>query len=97
MEMWVTRRAGDGKVYGERHALDRQTVIRMQTRWGAEYVMREKVLGTIEPGKFADLIIVDRNPLDPAIPDDQLSDLKVLLTMVGGKVVFSAPGFNSGL
>jgi predicted amidohydrolase YtcJ len=94
MQMWVTRRDGKGNQWGARHALDRKTVLRMMTRWGAEYVLREKVLGTIEPGKFADLIVVDRNPLDPAIPDDRLSELRVLMTMVGGKVVYAGPGFS---
>lgn len=91
MEMFVTRRDGKGNVWGAHHALDRKTVIRMMTRWGAEYVLREKVLGSIEPGKFADLIVLDKNPLDPALPDEELSEIKILMTMVGGKVVYQAP------
>ncbi len=94
MQALVTRTDRDGNVWGARHALDRETVLRMWTRWGAEYVLREDVLGTIEPGKFADLIIVDRNPLDPAIPDERLSEFRVLMTMVGGKVIYTAPGFT---
>ena len=93
MELFVTRRLDregplEGTIFGARHAVDRETVLRMMTRWGAEYVMRDDVLGTIEPGKYADVIVVDRNPLDPAIPDDRLSELKVLMTIVGGKVVY---------
>ncbi len=94
MEMFVTRRDGKGNVWGEHHALDRKTVIRMMTRWGAEYVLREKALGSIEPGKFADLIVLDKNPLDPARSDDELSEIKILMTMVGGKVVYQAADFD---
>ena len=41
----------------------------------------------------ADLIIVDRNPLDPAITGERLSELKVLMPMVGGRVVHKGPDF----
>ncbi len=94
MEMFVTRKDPNGKVWGPYHALDRKTVIRMMTRWGAEYLLREKVLGTIEPGKFADLIVIDKNPLEPAISDDQLSEIKILMTLVGGRVTYQAQGFT---
>jgi predicted amidohydrolase YtcJ len=68
----------------------------MLTRWGAEYVGKEKELGSIEPGKLADLVVLDRNPLDAtAVPDDQISDVKVLATWVGGELKFSDEQFAS--
>ncbi len=88
LEVLVTRRVVSGVVRGLRNAVDRQTALRIMTRWGAEYVLREDQLGSIEPGKFADLVVLDRNPLDPALPDDQLSELQVLLTLVGGEVIY---------
>ncbi len=56
---------------------------------GAAYEMREeKVAGSLEPGKVADLILIDRDIFhgDPA----DIAGTKVLLTMVGGKVVYRA-------
>jgi predicted amidohydrolase YtcJ len=44
--------------------------------------------GSLEPGKLADLIILDRNVLE--IPEDQIADIKVMQTLVGGKVVYLA-------
>ena len=44
--------------------------------------------------KFADLTVVDKNPLDPALPDEQLASIRTLLTMVGGKVVFRHTSFE---
>ena len=44
--------------------------------------MEEKI-GSLKPGKFADLIILSDNPL--IVAPDSLIDLKVLLTMVGGR------------
>jgi predicted amidohydrolase YtcJ len=51
----------------------------------------EKTEGSLEPGKLADLIIIDRDlfKIDP----HQIGDTQVLLTMVGGKVVYRAPEF----
>ena len=45
--------------------------------------------GTLEPGKLADLIVVDRDPLTSA--DDQLAGTRVLRTIIGGKTVYKAP------
>lgn len=87
-QILVTRMDEFGKVRGQQNAVDRQTALRMMTRWGAEYVLRENKIGSIEPGKFADLIILDKNPLDPKLPDDRLETIRVLMTMVGGKLLY---------
>ena len=65
----------------------------MITRWAAEYVLREDVLGSLEVDKWADLIVVDKDYL--AIPENQIKDIKVLLTLVGGKPVYVGPEFLS--
>lgn len=95
LEFMVTRRNHRGVVYAPQEAIDRKTALLAMTRWGAEYVMREKELGSIEAGKLADLVVLDKNPLDPAIPDDKLSDIQVLMTLVGGKIKYTEPEFAS--
>jgi hypothetical protein len=90
LEVLVTRLAANGKVYGEREKLDRATVLLMMTRWGAEYVLREQELGSLEPGKLADLVVLDKNPLDSNVPDDALSEIKVVTTIVGGEVEYGS-------
>ena len=47
----------------------------------------EKNLGSLEAGKLADLVVVDGDYI--SVPEDQISDLKVVLTIVRGKVVYS--------
>ena len=89
LQVYVTRKVGSGQVVGGQQAVDRRTALRMMTRWGAEYVFREKELGSIEPGKWADLVVLEKNPLDPAIPDDKLGEIKTLMTVVGGKIAYS--------
>ncbi len=94
LEVLVTRKTHDGRVWGPREKIDRNTALRMMTRWGAEYVMREKEIGSIEPGKLADLVVLDKNPLDPGIPDEELSEIKVLMTVIGGKVAYRSPNLE---
>jgi predicted amidohydrolase YtcJ len=62
----------------------------MMTRWGAEYVLREKELGSIEAGKLADLVVLDQNPLDRNIRNEDLSEIKVVATLIGGKVAYGS-------
>jgi predicted amidohydrolase YtcJ len=87
LQVFVTRETKDGTVYGEREKIDRATTLLMMTRWGAEYVLREGELGSLEKGKIADLAVLDKNPLDPSIPDDELSEIKFVATFIGGKLV----------
>ena len=44
--------------------------------------------GSIEPGKLADLVVLDRDYL--TVPADEIRNLTPVLTMVGGRVVFDA-------
>ncbi len=75
----------DGQVYGPAERTDRIIQLKAHTRWGAYYMLREDLLGTLEPGKFADFMVLDRDFL--AIPDDDIPNIRVLMTVVGGKTV----------
>lgn len=56
---------------------------------GAAYILKqEQYIGSIEKGKFADMIILDRNPF--TIPATDIQNVKVLTTIVGGKTVYQA-------
>ena len=79
----------EGKVYGPSERTDRITQLKALTRWGAYYVLREKVLGSLEAGKFADFIVLDRDFL--TIPETDIPNVKVLMTAVGGKIVHLMP------
>jgi predicted amidohydrolase YtcJ len=92
MQALLTRQTARGETWGERHAIDRHTALLLMTRRGAEYVLREDRLGSIEPGKLADLAVFDGDWLKK--PDKELMDLAVLLTVVGGKVVYVDPSFG---
>ncbi|MDE2294279.1 MAG: amidohydrolase [Gammaproteobacteria bacterium] len=65
--------------------------IRFLTINGAYALHSEKSIGSLEKGKLADLIVLDRNLFKT--PVDRIEDTKVLLTMVGGKTVYRAAPF----
>ncbi|HQN67977.1 MAG TPA: amidohydrolase family protein, partial [Smithellaceae bacterium] len=57
------------------------------TIYAAWQLKMEKKLGSIEPGKYADFVILDRNPLK--VNPDSLRDIRVLNTFVNGNEVWS--------
>ena len=50
----------------------------------------ETEVGTLEPGKFADLILLDRNPL--SVGPEQITGIQVLATVVDGTPTYQAGG-----
>lgn len=66
--------------------------LRAATIDAAYELHQDDVTGSLEPGKFADLIVLDRNPLK--IAPEEVSGTKVLLTVVGGKEVYRAEAFK---
>jgi len=65
----------------------------MMTRNSAYALFFDKEVGTLEAGKFADLVILSDNP--PQVESDSIKDMSVLMTMIGGKVEYCATGFES--
>ncbi len=83
-----------GRMIGGRE-VNRQTVAREEaliahTRSNAYFIFQESNLGSIQPGKYADLVVLDRDYLK--VPADRIKDIKPVMTMVGGKVVHQAKG-----
>jgi predicted amidohydrolase YtcJ len=69
-----------------RQPIDREDALIAYTRKNAYFVFQENDLGSIAPGKLADLVVLDRDYL--TVPADQIKDIKPVMTVVGGKVVF---------
>lgn len=93
LAMWTTisRKAKwyDGALHPE-EALTRRQAIEFYTRNNAHLLFWEKEIGSLEPGKRADFIVVDRDLLTCA--EDDVRDTRVLETWVEGKRVFGAVG-----
>jgi predicted amidohydrolase YtcJ len=83
--------AGGTKVI--RQTIGREDALIAHTRKNAFLVFQESTLGAIQPGKLADLVVLDRDYL--AIPADQIKDIKSVMTMVGGRIVYDASAVTS--
>jgi predicted amidohydrolase YtcJ len=91
----VTRQTVDGKPEGgwfPQERLDLETSLRSYTINNAWAEGEEANKGSLATGKLADFVIIDRDLF--AIPPAQIKDAKVLLTVVGGRVVYAAAPFT---
>ena len=75
-----------------RQTISREDALIAYTRRNAFFVFQEDNLGAIQPGKLADLVVLDRDYL--TIPADQIKDIKPVLTMVDGRVVYDVSAVN---
>jgi hypothetical protein len=78
--------AGGAKV--NRQSIGREDALIAHTRKNAYLIFQENNLGSIQPGKLADLVVLDRDYL--TVPADQIRNIKPVLTMVGGRIVYDA-------
>jgi predicted amidohydrolase YtcJ len=92
LEIMLTRKDRKGKVWGPQEALTKQEALQSITRWAAEYVLKADKIGSIEKGKLADLVVLDKDYM--TIPDDQVSEMRPQMTMMDGKVIFIATPFS---
>lgn len=85
IQLFVTREV-DGKVWAPEQRVDRTTALKMATSWSADYVLRGKDLGTLEPGKKADFLVLNTDYWK--VPEREIHTVRPLLTVVDGKFRF---------
>jgi len=73
---------------GKDKGLSRRQALRAITLNSSYELHQDTETGSLETGKLADLIVLDRNVLE--IPEDQIANTKVMQTVVGGRIVYSA-------
>jgi len=84
--MAVSRKTADGTVYNPEQKISRQQALEMWTVNAAFVSFDEDIKGSLEPGKYADFAIIDRDIL--TCPEDEIRDIKVVETVLGGNTVF---------
>jgi predicted amidohydrolase YtcJ len=96
LNIWacVTRKTTEGKVFYGEERVTREQAIRMYTNGPAWMQFAEKERGSLEVGKYADLVVIDRDIL--TVPEGQIRAIEPVMTMVNGRVVYSAhaPGLR---
>ena len=83
----VNRKTESGRVLGEHQRIPVMEAIKAVTINGAYQYFEEDTKGSLEVGKLADMVIVDKNPLE--IPVEELETIKVLETIKEGKQIFA--------
>lgn len=73
--------------------ISRESALRAITINGARFLRAEAAIGSLEVGKMADLIVLERNYFE--VPEEEIGRQRVLLTMVGGEVVFATDNAQS--
>lgn len=84
----VTRRSGTGALVNAPERVSAYDALRMYTINAARAGGHERDRGSIEVGKLADLVLLDRDPL--AAPPEELPDVRVTTTILDGRVVWEA-------
>jgi predicted amidohydrolase YtcJ len=89
MIKWAVTRTDDhGRVIAPLQAIDRETALRMITWNAARFIGEEHDLGSLEPGKWADIVVLNGDFL--AVADSELDTLHIDLTYVAGKLAYDA-------
>ena len=86
LQVAVTRRNREDNVYGEHQQISRLQALKCLTTNPAYLSFEEDTKGSLEPGKLADLVILDRDYLQ--CPEDEIASISVERCMVGGRSVF---------
>ncbi len=82
----VTRKNKLGQYVAPQEAISRQEALQLYTLGGTWLTREERLKGTIEIGKLADMAVLDRDYF--AVPDEEIKDIQADMTIVGGKVVW---------
>jgi predicted amidohydrolase YtcJ len=91
VSMWASiarRTEVNGIQMGTKQKVTREEAIRMYTINGTYLTFESDIKGSLEPGKLADMVIIDRDIL--TCPEDEIKDTVVLETILGGETVYKA-------
>ncbi|UCH03143.1 MAG: amidohydrolase [Candidatus Bathyarchaeota archaeon] len=84
----IKRESFNGSILNSDQRISVMDAIRCYTIDSAYAGFEEKIKGSIESGKLADLIVISEDPLD--IPVDRIKDIKVVMTIIDGRIVYKS-------
>ena len=90
LSVWsaVTRQTAHGNVLGPGQCISVEDALRAVTIWGAVQHHEESIKGSLEPGKFADMVILDQDPT--RIAPSTIRHIPIAATIVGGRLVYGS-------
>jgi predicted amidohydrolase YtcJ len=92
ISQFVNRFGPNGEVFAPEQRINRILALKTATTWAAYYVLKEDKMGTLEEGKFADLLVLNKDYFDQGtVPDNMIRTVRPLMTMVGGHTRYLDP------
>ncbi|MGH8224445.1 MAG: amidohydrolase, partial [Woeseiaceae bacterium] len=88
IQSMVTRKDAEGRVWGPDQRISVSEAMRVCTLHGAYASFEEDIKGSLEPGKLADFVILEKDPHE--VDPESIVDIRVLRTVLGGTTVFEA-------
>ena len=90
LSVWsaVNRLTSSGQVLGEEYTISVMDALRSVTSWAAYQACEETSKGSLEPGKLADFVILEANPL--TVAKETIKDIGISATIVGDEVVYGS-------
>lgn len=88
--MWsaVNRITSSGQVLGEEYTISVMDALRSVTSWAAYQACEERIKAALNPGKLADFVILEANPL--TVAKETIKDIGISATIVGDEVVYGS-------
>src|SRR5690606_25503004 len=88
----VTGKNARGELINEGQTLDRERALKLYTADNGWFLNEEDLLGTIEAGKYADLVVLSADYFDArAVSDEEILNIRSVLTVVDGRIVHGDP------
>jgi len=84
----ITRKNNLGHLVAPQEAISREEALRTYTTAGTWLTREEGIKGSLAPGKVADMVVLDRDYF--SVPAEEIKDIKVAMTLVGGRVVWQS-------
>jgi predicted amidohydrolase YtcJ len=88
----VTRKNNLGHTIAPGQAISREEALHAYIAAGTWLTREERIKGTLELGKLADMVVLDRDYF--AVPDEEIKEIQVEMTIVGGEVVWERSRFS---
>jgi len=83
--MAITRERADAEPLYPEESVTREEALRMHTTWAARMQFAEEDRGSIEVGKLADMVVIDRDYL--TVPVEEIRMIEPTMTIIGGRIV----------
>ena len=82
----ITRRTGSGQEFGPSESITAEQAFGLYTREAAYFSFEEEERGTLKEGKLADLVVLDKDPMQ--VSPEEIPDCQVKMTVAGGRIVY---------